>query len=303
MDKRIILLGVFLVIAVGLIMPLLIEKPGTRGPKACNDNVDNDGDNYIDWPDDPGCQNKQDDSELNPNIECDDGIDNDGDDDIDYNDGGCSGPTDDDETNCGDEVCEGGEVCNVCVADCGHCDSCSDTDGGNVITVFGTTSGYLNETNYSHDDYCVDSGSIMEYYCVGDYEQSQQQSCGTDGYVGSNYCLNDSVYRDWRDYFCSSGECDYTDTPLLIEECEWGCTSGTCDPPPDSCSDTDGGYVVTVQGTASGYSGGYPYNLTDECLINATWMLLEYYCVGDYCNNDFYDCTINFTTCSNGACV
>jgi|GEM_PF-1403777 len=304
MDMRYLVLAFIAVAAVGLITPMVLAGPPERGVKICNDGYDNDGDGYTDWPDDPGCQNKNDQSELNPNIECDDGYDNDGDDDIDYNDAGCSGPTDDDETDCGDGVCEGGEVCDVCVADCGTCsnDSCSDTDGGNVITVFGTTSGYLSGEPYSNDDYCADSSNIMEYYCSGDYEQSQQQSCGTDVYVGDRYCLNGSAYKDWRDYSCASGECGHTDTPTLQQTCLYGCTNGTCDdPPPNTCNDTDGGIVEDVFGTVYGYLYG-EYEYDDFC--NNTAILSEFYCYeGTYPVTTEIDCTINYTSCSSGVCV
>ena len=53
-------------------------------------------------------------------VECNDEIDNDGDGDIDYpGDVGCTGYLDNDETNCGDGVCEGGENFVTCGADCG----------------------------------------------------------------------------------------------------------------------------------------------------------------------------------------
>jgi hypothetical protein len=280
---------------------MIEAKPSGRGKiKICNDGFDNDGDGYTDFPDDPGCANKNDGSELNPLVECDDGSDNDGDDAIDYNDGGCSGPTDTDETDCGDSVCEGGEVCDVCVADCGYCDTCSDTDGGNNIYMFGTTSGYLNGSPYNSSDYCFDSTNIMEYFCSGDYELTDNRSCGLDAYSSENYCYNGSVYRDWRDYWCSSGECGYTDTPTLIEQCDYGCLNATCSPSSDSCNDTDGGFYVLVQGTVSGYENELPYNYTDYCL-NTT--LVEFYCSGVQWYGSEYDCVSNTTTyCSSGAC-
>jgi hypothetical protein len=51
--------------------------------------------------------------------ECDDGIDNDGDSLIDLVDAGCSDSNDNDESNCGDNVCEGFESCLFCPQDCG----------------------------------------------------------------------------------------------------------------------------------------------------------------------------------------
>ena len=236
-----------------------------------------------------------------PKPECNDKIDNDGDGLVDRNDLGCSGPQDPDETNCGDGVCEGGETSGTCPADCGEPDSCSDTDGGNVITVFGTTSGYYNNSQYSNDDYCVDSSNIMEYYCSGDYEQSSQQSCGTDFY-GSNYCINSSVYRDYTDYSCSSGECDYTITPEWVEDCDYGCTDGTCDSIPDSCTDSDGGYEVTIPGMVYGYSESSWYAYNDTCLTAD--VLGEWLCLGDEAHMLNDSCSfMNFTSCSSGTCI
>jgi len=292
-----ILFAVCIILVIGLVI-----APAPRAAKACSDGIDNDGDGYTDYPDDPGCSRATDKSELNPEIECDDGSDNDGDSNIDSADSGCSGPTDDDETDCGDGVCEGGETSGTCPADCGYPDSCSDTDNGNYPLVFGTTSGYLDDSPYSNDDYCVDVSNIMEYYCSGDYEQSSQQSCGTDGY-SDNYCSSGDVYKDYIDYSCSLGECDSDSTPELVEECDYGCTNGTCDPILDSCSDTDGGYVLETQGTASGYLNEQYYSDTDYC-INSTY-IAEYYCIGDYeYGGSATSCVGNVTTqCVSGACV
>ena len=53
----------------------------------CSDEVENDGDGLVDFPDDPGCKSAEDLSEA---ADCDDGIDNDGDGLVDYGgDPGC----------------------------------------------------------------------------------------------------------------------------------------------------------------------------------------------------------------------
>ena len=68
---------------------------------ACTDNIDNDGDLLIDFPDDPGCADAFDTDEADPPlVQCNDTIDNDGDLLIDFPaDLGCDSATDDNETN------------------------------------------------------------------------------------------------------------------------------------------------------------------------------------------------------------
>lgn len=268
---KIALTVTFVVMAVLIVSLVLAGKPA----KQCNDGLDNDGDGYTDL-NDPGCASKNDDSELNPSVECDDGVDNDGDSAVDYNDNGCSGPSDTDETDCGDGVCEGGETSGTCPADCGYPDSCSETDGGNVISVYGTTSGYYNNAAYSNNDYCVDSSNIMEYYCSGNYEQSAQQSCGTDGY-GSAYCgagYTNEIYIDFTDYFCTSGACDSTVTPSFQEDCD-----------------------------------DYDYN-SDLYCVNSTYVFQDhedFYCSNGGCSSSgFWSESLEYCgagLCLNGACI
>ena len=80
-------------------------------PTQCNDGINNsDGDNWIDYPDDPGCTDANDNDESNTVTQCNDGYNNDGPEDslIDFVGGdlGCSSPSDNDETNpqCSDGV-------------------------------------------------------------------------------------------------------------------------------------------------------------------------------------------------------
>ena len=83
-----------------------------------------------------------------------------------------------------------------------------------------------------------------------------------------------------------------------------GCTSAHDDNEfnvwPNSCSDTDGGFVPTIAGTVSGYSGGAPYTNSDSCL-NTTY-LKEWYCRGVNATNSNYNCGGN-STCVGGRCV
>ncbi len=75
--------------------------------------------------------------------------------------------------------------------------------------------------------------------------------------------------------------------------------------PRDSCSDTDGGFAIGLQGTISGDDESIPYNYTDFCLN--TTIVNEYGCGGpslDYAPLSYpMACTGNTTSCINGACV
>ena len=171
------------VVGLGLVGMLIIGMAvaGPRGSQvACKDSLDNDGDGHTDWPSDPGCSSKNDNSELNPSIQCDDATDNDGDSAIDLNDAGCSGSTDNDETNCGDGVCEGGETSGNCPQDCGYPNSCADTDFGISIYTQGTVSGYQGGAPYSSTDYCLDSVNVVEYYCSGTSPLNTTITCPTN---------------------------------------------------------------------------------------------------------------------------
>ena len=69
-----------------------------------------------------------------------------------------------------------------------------------------------------------------------------------------------------------------------------------------NCSDTDGGFNVNVQGTASGYLNSQPYSNTDYCESSTT--LREFYCANYRLYNSTTTCYTNSTSpCVNGACV
>lgn len=55
--------------------------------------------------------------------------------------------------------------------------TCSDSDGGNNILVYGNVTGYYNQTYYEYDDYCISNTTVMEYYCSGLYKNNFSSSC------------------------------------------------------------------------------------------------------------------------------
>ena len=84
-----------------------------RPPVECSNGLDDDGDDRIDWPDDPQCDDGSDTTEGPQAREprCNDGVDNDADGRVDLVDAGCYDRRDDDETDdpgpapaCGDGV-------------------------------------------------------------------------------------------------------------------------------------------------------------------------------------------------------
>jgi hypothetical protein len=155
-------------------------------PRACSDRVDNDGDGLIDYPADPGCRNIWDRDEYNaPVYVCGDGTCN-GDETCETCEVDCGvcPPI------CGDLVCEDPETCLTCEEDCGICDSCSDTDYGFNVYLFGEVSGYSSGSPYLFSDYCSDSVTLFEYYCSGSQWQVDTFEC-TGNYTG---CMNGTCY-------------------------------------------------------------------------------------------------------------
>ncbi len=150
-----------LVLVALLVIGLTMAAPKGKGKvkKQCNDGIDNDGDDLIDLAD-PGCDNKRDNDEYNAP-----------------------------ETYCGDEVCNGDETCATCEADCGICDSCSDTDGGHNPWQKGIVSGYDTDQPYSYTEYC-DGNVLTEYWCLGGGSWSSElYNCAIGG-NSTSVCIN-----------------------------------------------------------------------------------------------------------------
>lgn len=85
----------------GCVAATVNPGPPPPPPPQCSDGIDNDGDGFIDFPDDPGCVSPQDNNETDPvppRPACSDGRDNDGDGLVDYpDDPDCGSYADDSE--------------------------------------------------------------------------------------------------------------------------------------------------------------------------------------------------------------
>jgi len=62
---------------------------------------------------------------------------------------------------------------------------------------------------------------------------SINSDCGTDGLVGSKYCLAGDSYRNYRTWTCNNpgtptAYCSYSDASQLIDSCAGDCVNGNC---------------------------------------------------------------------------
>jgi len=283
MDAKILLPGVIIVIAIVMLMGSaatdneMIISLGK--PSGCNYDGRCQG-----WenPTCPDCAGVTTTVPTETKPECNDKIDNDGDGLTDFpKDSGCSGPTDDDETNCGDGVCEGGETYSSCPEDC-------EAPTTTTIQVLCTDIGgfcTVNSVCLKNDGICYDGyPDCGQDYCC----------CVISGETTTTVPLNVTT---------TTQPPTTTTTPITTTTTTTPITTTI----PDSCSDTDGGIVSTVKGTVSGYYNQQPYSYTDYCLYaNETGqMVLEYYCSGNIYFSTILDCEagIETTSCVDGACV
>ena len=214
-----------------------------------------------------------------PVKECSDRIDNDGDGFADYPaDAGCSNKNDNDETNCGDGVCEGGETSSSCPADC--------APPGNA------TGGGENDCTGLPGDISGD----------GDNAWSDVYQCCTQcNQAGERMCLGDGLYD------CGDHDDDGCFDWALLTTCENGCeiVSGGNDNcvAETACTDSDGGVNYLTQGTCTDYSGAK----IDGC--SSATGAEDWYCAGGSNGNCALvatNCEASFGagyTCQNGACT
>ncbi len=188
---------------VGIVFALAVASltgdTAARALQQCRDGIDNDQDTKTDYPADPGCSSRNDNSELGT-LQCDNGVNDDNDGLIDYpDDPGCTSPSDNNElgtVQCDDNIDNDADGAKDYPADtlCSSASdnneadpSCSDTDGGVAPLVQGTASGSYNGQPFSNTDSCQTSTLLKEFYCAGALVSNLTQNCAGNQ---TTQCLN-----------------------------------------------------------------------------------------------------------------
>jgi hypothetical protein len=323
--KKQIYLGITLVALIMVISfialaasPTGMFKGGIPGkpskPSAeCSDHIDNDGDGYCDF--------------AWKKAYCDDGST--------VGDSGCSAKDDNDETNCGDGVCEGGENSNNCPVDCviethkvcssGYCVevngtgtdecisnydcmNCNDTDWYNIYV-----KGYCFDAIGNFSDYCDGTEYVAEYYCNANWSEcaNSTELCPSGFECSDGACVNITTHTECSSGYCvevsGSGEDQCAaDNQCRHKECDGGDCITVMIPGIDECNvdadctsfwcfDTDG-YNPYILGYINSSEGEY----TDYCYTNQR--VVEYYC-SELNSSVMADIVYCYNgSCTNAAC-
>ncbi len=246
---------------------------GTCDAAACDDGVDDDGDGFADYPDDPGCTSASDDSEADPAEapECANSADDDADGTVDYpDDPGCAAAADDSEI----DVCSAGG------------------DDVTDITIAGSASG---STVGQGDDYtvpCLGSTAPEVVYLVklpGDATTLRFSLCGssydTAIVVRREICATGSVIGCQDD----SSTCGLQSDLTVV-----GVEAGLLFVFVDGFSSSSGAFALNLSGTLA---EGEPCNPAiewlscsgDQLCLEAAEGAGDWRCRGAACNNDIDD--------------
>ncbi len=192
---------------------------------------------------------------------------------------------------------------------------CADTDGGFNIYERGT----VRKDGEVYTDYCSGSSSVKEYYCSGDEMVQTTASCGAGYYCTNGECREytcedtdggqdeddygvvtkgtlreeDECYDEdtVTEYYCEDNEIESRRIDCGSSEV---CEDGEC--VRVTCSDTDGGNVRGVFGTATAGGSSSP----DYCID--LYSLKEYFCSGSRIDYDEILCTAYGELCYNNIC-
>lgn len=129
---------------------------------------------------------------------------------------------------------------------------------------------------------------------MGDLEGGMEcglaSDCGTNGYVGLDYCSSGDVYSNYKTYSCLAGTCSSSTIPVKQQDCTYGCSNGACLPECNIASDcgTNGYFGESYCSGTAVYRDNITYSCSSgTCSNSVTSHLLQ------SCNS----------ACSLGICV
>ncbi len=138
---------------------------------------------------------------------------------------------------CGTAGCSDG-VCNEVSCPSSVCGGyCGDYSDYPTVRFYNSGSSYYfycsdKTCGYSDYEYC--SQGCENGQCKEAITCSLNSDCGTDEWVGSDFCSGDDIYQDYRTWTCNdagttSSTCSYVDTATLKQDCGTaGCSDGVC---------------------------------------------------------------------------
>lgn len=80
----------------------------------------------------------------------------------------------------------------------------------------------------THSSYSCSEGDVY-WYSSCSVKEDKKQECGDSGFVGSNYCFDSDVYRNYTTKGCSGNSCTTNTEKQKQNECgSLGCSNGQC---------------------------------------------------------------------------
>jgi hypothetical protein len=173
---------------------------------------------------------------------------------------------------------------------------CTDSDGGRVYNVKGTTNG----ANGMNTDKCASPTRLKEYYCEGTQAKMANVACMAGCAAGA--CRTNEIKEEagsttaTTTHETTTTVAGATATTLpAVTTTQMATTTTTLQQTVVSglCSDTDGGKVYTLRGETHGINGVF----ADMCFRSNK--MKEYYCEDDVARMMLAVCVHG---CNNGAC-
>ena len=198
--------------------------------------------------------------------------------------------------------CASGLVCNSNAEVCSFCPAgtiYNPLTERCVILEECNSNAECNDGNANTQDECVNNNCInTPLACI-----QNNIECGIDGFIGSNFCLNNNVYGLFLNFTCSNNQCSYSASNLLIDDCLYGCSNGVCiTAPPIECSlnseCNDNNARTADECVNPGQTNSYCMNTEVDCIIDTdcgiTGFINDNFCS----NNDIYR-IFQTATCEN----